>query len=97
MVHILLIVFTTMQVMLTLQGQSNLTRTQERSFGHLFFDEGMDFSDLDHPRIRNFYTVPEFRSFVLTSLENYRTINQKSLVYYEYQYAGPGRILPVEV
>jgi len=57
MIHLLLIVFTTMQVLLNLQGQSDITRSQERAFGRLFFDENEGFNDVDHARIRNFYDI----------------------------------------
>jgi hypothetical protein len=86
MMHLLLILFTTMQVLLTLQGQSDITRSQERAFGRFFFDENQDFNDVDHPRFRNFYDVPTFRAFVLSSMTNFYSINTKSLEYFEYEY-----------
>lgn len=96
MIHLLLIVFTTMQILLNLQSQSDLTRSQERAFGRWFFDEGEDFNEVDHPRIRNFYDIPSFRAFVLQSLQNFYTINEKSMEYYEYEQSEKD-VRPVQV
>ena len=68
-IHLLLIVFTTMQVLLTLQGQSDIARSQERAFGRYFFDENENFDQVDHQRVRNFYDIPSFRLFVKSSLD----------------------------
>ena len=52
---------------------------------------------MDHPRIRNFYDIPSFRAFVLQSLQNFYTINEKSMEYYEYEYSekDPSKVRPV--
>jgi hypothetical protein len=68
MIHLLLILFTTMQVMLTLQNRSDLTRSQERVFYKLFLDGSEEFTEMDHKRERRFFDVSSFRAFLGASL-----------------------------
>ena len=63
-IHFLLIVFTTMEVLLILESQSDITRSQERVFYKYFFNEGDNFDELDHQRYQNFFDVATFRQFV---------------------------------
>lgn len=70
-------------MILTLQTHNELTRSQARVFYRLFFDEGEDYSAVDHPRVRHFYTVDEVRDFVAGSVERYYTVNERAMEDYE--------------
>jgi hypothetical protein len=63
-IHILLIIFTSMQCIVNLESATNFARSQERVFMKYFFDESLDFSELDRPQRKNFYALDELRQFV---------------------------------
>lgn len=58
-----------MEVLLILEGQSDITRSQERVFMKYFFNEDENYDELDYGRVRNFYDISVLRDFVIKSVE----------------------------
>ena len=83
-VHILLVIMTTIQVLATIQTDTGYSRTQNRFLSRTFIvPEGTD-DDMSDPRERYIYTPKDLRLFIQNSIYNYYHLNELSLEKYEY-------------
>ena len=64
LLHMLLIILTTLQVSLIINALGSYSRRFEKSFYYLFLDNTADYTDKDYVRERAFFSVPELRDFV---------------------------------
>eukprot|EP00347_Sterkiella_histriomuscorum_P024278 403331685 len=81
------------------KSQNETTRSQERVFYKYFFNEDENYDSLDQGRVRNFYDVNSFREIISNSVENYYTINDRTMEYYDYFYTDSSmqQIKPVKI
>jgi hypothetical protein len=87
-VHILLVVFTTCQVVLIVSEANKYSRSQERFLYNMFVDEG-DKRSVDFNRIAYLYSVDDVKKHVATSVQNFYTLNTKSLEIVQFTSGSP--------
>ena len=73
--HVLLVIFTTMQVVILISQTNRYIRAEERFF-YTMFISNEDKRDDDYKKETMLYTPKMIRSHVLTSIENFYNINQ---------------------
>ncbi len=82
-VHILLVVFTTIQIILIVGEKNNFSRSQEHLIYNMFLDQS-DKRDVDYAKIAYLYSLEEIRNHVNNSLNNFFMIKEKSLELIEF-------------
>ena len=92
--HVLLVIFTTMQVVILISQTNRYIRAEERFF-YTMFISNEDKRDDDYKKETMLYTPKMIRSHVLTSIENFYNINQNSIEITEYDSDDPFIIMDV--
>jgi len=82
-IHILLVIFTTCQIMLIVGQKSDFSRSQEHLIYNMFLDQS-DKRNVDYAKIAYLYSLEEIRIHVRNSLTNFFNIKEKSLELVEY-------------
>jgi hypothetical protein len=91
-IHMFIIVMTSLQVLITLQADTNYSRNQGRLLHRIFLTPEGEDDDLSDRRERYLFTIDELKTFVRSSVNNYYTINDQSLEHYEYNKDQKGRM-----
>jgi hypothetical protein len=92
LIHIFLIALTTMQVLITIQADTNYSRTHSRLMDRIFLTpEGSD-DDLSDRHERYIFNIAELQTFMQNSVSNYYSLNDKSLEKYSYFKNNEGEI-----
>jgi hypothetical protein len=97
LIHLLLVVMTTLQVLITIQADTNYSRTQSRVIDRIFLTPEGEDDDLSDRRERYIFSIPELQGYVKQSVENYYTINDQSLEQYNYLLTEEGDVRGVNV
>lgn len=77
-IHSLLVICTSLQVLLLLSTNTNYTRAQERLFYDAFVTES-DKTTYDIPRFKHLLTVGEFQNHFIRSIEKFYELPEQSL------------------
>jgi hypothetical protein len=77
-IHMLLLIFTTCQVVLKVSESNKYSRSQERFLYNMFIDES-DKRATDYNKIAYLYTAEDIKNHVQTSISNFFNLNTKSL------------------
>lgn len=93
-VHVLLVIFTTMQVVILISQTNRYSRAEERFFYNLFISNE-DKRDDDYKKETLLYTPKMIRKHVLDSIYNFYTINQNSMEITEYDSDEPFILMDV--
>lgn len=94
-VHILLVIFTTFQVVLIVGETNKISRSQERLFYNMFIDDS-DKRSLDYDRMTYLFSVDDVREHVRTSIKNFYSLNTKSLEIVKFIDENPYVLLQVD-
>lgn len=81
--HILLVIFTTCQIILIVGEKNNFSRSQEHLIYNMFLDQS-DKRDVDYSKKVYLYSLEEIRNHVNDSLNNFFSIKEKSLELVEF-------------
>ena len=87
--HVLLVIFTTMQVVILISQTNRYSRAEERFFYTMFI------SNDDYKKETMLYTPKMIREHVLTSIDNFYNINKNSIEITEYDVDNPFIIMDV--
>lgn len=96
-IHVLIIMMTTLQVLITIQADTNYSRGQTKFLDRTFLTPEGDDDDLTDRRTRNIFSVQDLKVYVANSVKNYYILNDLSLENYEYLKTKHGEIQPVNV
>ena len=77
-VHLMLVVFTTFQVVLIVANDNNYSRAQERVMYNMFIDLSVDQTEVDYLKYKYLYTTNEVRQHVVQSVHNFFNLNATS-------------------
>ena len=77
-VHVMLVVFTTFQVVLIVANDNNYSRAQERVMYNMFIDGAVDQTEVDYLKYKYLYTTNEVKEHVAQSVNNYFNVNATS-------------------
>ena len=88
---------TTLQVLVTIQADTNYSRTQSRVMDRVFLTPEGGEDDLSERRERYLFSVQELQNFIKNSIQNYYSLNENLLENYEYFEDEEGDIAEVKV
>jgi hypothetical protein len=94
-VHILLVIFTTFQVVLIVGETNKISRSQERLFYNMFIDDS-DKRSLDYDRMAYLFSVDDVKEHVRNSVNNFYSLNTKSLEIVKFTDENPFLLLQVD-
>ncbi len=94
-IHLLLLVGTSAQALLIICATTEYTRSQERIFYDNFLSE-VDKNELDVDRIVSFYTLDDIKKSVNDSIENFYSLQEKSIEELEYIEDNPHVEMEIE-
>lgn len=94
LVHILLVIFTTFQVVLILGETNKISRSQERFLFNMFIDDS-DKRSLDFDRVAYLFSVDDIKAHVSRSINNFYSLNTKSLEIVKFNQENPALLLQV--
>ena len=77
-VHVMLVVFTTFQVVLIVANDNNYSRAQERVMYKMFVDGSVDQTEVDYLKYKYLYTTNEVKKHVVQSINNFFNVNETS-------------------
>lgn len=81
--HILLVIFTTCQILLIVGEKNKFSRSQEHLIYNMFLDQS-DKRDVDYSKIAYLYNLQDIKNHVNESLRNFFFIKEKSLELVEF-------------
>jgi len=93
-VHLLLVIFTTLQVVLIVAETNKISRTHERFLYNMFIDDS-DKRSMDYNRMAYLFSVDDVKTHVGNSLRNFYSLNTKSLEIINYTEENPFLLLEV--
>ena len=78
LIHIMLILATTMQAIVVINSTTDYCRGQERVFYNNMISDS-DKEDPDYPRVNYIYSITQLREHLSWSIENYFKLSENSL------------------
>jgi hypothetical protein len=71
MLHIVLLMVVTAQIILIIDHSGGYSRSEEAFFFDRFLNEDADYNEVDFQKDRYFYSIEDLRDFVKESIDNY--------------------------
>lgn len=78
LIHIMLILATTMQAIVVINATTDYCRGQERVYYNIFISDS-EKEDPDYPRVNYIYSITQLREHLSWSIENYFKLSENSL------------------
>jgi len=76
MVHIVLVMVVTTQIVLVIQSSGGYSRSEEAFFFQTFLNDQAEYNGVDFEKNRNFYSINEVREFINKSIDSYFNIEE---------------------
>lgn len=89
-IQILLVLFTSCQVLLIVNHSTTYSYSQYTLFNKLFLNKNVQGSDTTITNTYNIYGIPSFTNYIQTTVDRYYDINSHTIDNYNYNYDSDG-------